>query len=52
MTKQEVIELTGQSVYLIWVQMAMQVYEPLDPQASFETASDFIRELLRQEPEF
>lgn len=52
MTKQEVVEHCGKSVYCIWLELAMRHFNEGDPSASFVLAENFIKELLCQNPEF
>lgn len=52
MTKQEVIERCGKSVYQIWLELALRHFEVRDPSASFALAESFIKELLLQDPKF
>ena len=52
MTKQQVMELTYSSVYSIWLQVAIRHFDELDPEHGFEVATNFVRELLKQNPEF
>ena len=52
MTKQQVMEQCGKSVYQIWVQMAMRHFDYRDPEIGFVIAQAFVKELLKQEPKF
>ena len=46
MTKQEVIELFGQSVYEIWLRVAIAAYGEHTLENSFKRADDFLSKLL------
>ena len=51
MTKQEIIEIYGQSVYEIWLQVALTSYaQSGNALESFGAADYFVRELLEREP--
>lgn len=52
MTKQELIEKTGESIYGVWLRIAERKFDPLDPEIAFEYANLFVKELLKQHPEF
>lgn len=51
MTKNQVIEMTGQNVYQIWLSIAMSRFDHLDPEHSFKLGELFVHELLQQDPE-
>jgi hypothetical protein len=52
MTKQEIIEHCGKSVYQIWLDLAMRHFDVQNPTLSFVFAEKFIAELLSQNPKF
>ena len=50
MTKQQVIEYYGQSIYEIWLEVAMRSYDGMDALGAFEAANYFVAELMAREP--
>ena len=49
MTKQEIRELYGQSVYEIWLRVAIKAFDLEDTQTSFKAADEFVSALLELE---
>ena len=51
MTKQEIREFYGQSVYEIWLKVAISGFDGVNALEAFESADYFVQELLAREPE-
>ena len=51
MTKQEIREFSWESVYQIWLQVAIAGYDGMNALEAFEGADYFVAELLAREPE-
>ena len=49
MTKQEIRECYGKSVYEIWLEVAMRSYDGMDALGAFEAANYFVAELMARE---
>ena len=49
MTKHQIIELYGQSVYEIWLRVAIKAFDFEDALASFEAADEFVTGLLERD---
>lgn len=49
MTKEQVIEVFGRSVYELWMEVALKHFDCTNPDAGFVDADLFIETLLAQE---
>ena len=52
MTKEEIAQKCEWGVYSLWLHIAIRNFNELDPEAGFKKADNFIKELLKQNPEF
>ena len=49
MTKQEILEFSGKSVYQIWLEVAIAHFVSSSAQVSFAKADHFVSELMKRE---
>ena len=49
MTKQEIRELYGQSVYQIWLRVAISEFDGGEPSSAFQSADRFVKELMKRD---
>lgn len=52
MTKQEIVEIYGQSIYQIWLRVAISAFRDNDAHFSFKLADQFVAALLERESPF